>query len=212
MRCKVARRIMRLWIKSRGIGEMALCSLLVGLSTPIILSFQLTLPNLTGGPLFAQVPGTILLSLVPSFLFSYKYEKSNLINLILTKRKLWLLELAAILAIVVPMILGVLVSGAFSTLNLELFRDSAFLLGLELVGLTFTAARFASLVPAAWVLVVALFGHDFQRGGFHQWAFLLEQSTTQSSWVITTTTFVLGAAFFVSQSKRKRYKISTNSR
>ncbi|MEN9967326.1 MAG: hypothetical protein RL036_559 [Actinomycetota bacterium] len=203
---------MRLWIKSRGIGEMALCSFLVGLSTPIILSFQLTLPNLTGGPLFAQVPGTILLSLVPSILYSYLYEKSNLINLILTKRKLWLLELAAILAIVVPMILGVLVSGAFSTLNLELFRDSAFLLGLELVGLTFTAARFASLVPAAWVLVVALFGHDFQRGGFHQWAFLLEQSTTQTSWVITTTTFVLGAAFFVSQRRQKRYEISTYSR
>jgi hypothetical protein len=191
---------------------MALCSFLVGLSTPIILSFQLTLPNLTGGPLFAQVPGTILLSLVPSILYSYLYEKSNLINLILTKRKLWLLELAAILAIVVPMILGVLVSGAFSTLNLELFRDSAFLLGLELVGLTFTAARFASLVPAAWVLVVALFGHDFQRGGFHQWAFLLEQSTTQTSWVITTTTFVLGAAFFVSQRRQKRYEISTYSR
>lgn len=203
---------MRLWIKSRGIGEMAMCSMVVGLSTPFILSFQLTLPNLTGGPLFAQVPGTILLSLVPSICFSYLHEQSNLSNLILTKRRLWLLEIVSILSMAAPMILGVLISGSFSNLDWELLRDSAFLLGLGLVSLTFATARIAGLVPAAWVLVVALFGHDFQNGGFHQWAFLLEQGTTQSSWIITTITFVLGAAVFASQSRQKRYKVSTNSR
>jgi len=202
---------MKLWTKSRGIVEIAICSFLVGLSAPIILSFQLTLPNLTGGPLFAQVPGTILLSLVPSIYYSYLYEKSNLITLILTKRKLWFLELAAILTFMVAMVLGVLVSGTFSNLNWELFRDSAFSLSLELTGLTLTSARIASLAPASWVLLCALFGHDFQNGGFHQWAFLLEQDSTQLSWIITTITLTLGTALFVGQGRQWRFKLKSHS-
>ena len=198
---------MKLWLRARGVLEIMATALLLGLTSSGISNLQLTLPNLTGGPLFAQVPSLILVSLIPCIYFGYLHEKNSLIPAILTNRRWQSWELGLLAAILTSMSVGVVISGIYSTANWILVRDFCLLLGLELGGLALTSSRLASLVPTGWVLLCALFGHDFQNGGFHQWAFVIDSTSTPLSWMLAVCVLIFGLLLFIGPSRRWRYRI-----
>lgn len=203
---------MKLWLRARGVLEITATALVLGLTSSGISNLQLTLPNLTGGPLFAQVPSLILVSLIPCIYFGYLHERSSLVPVILTNRSWRSWELGLLAGILTSMSVGVVISGTYSTANWILVRDFCLLLGLELVGLSLTGSRMASLIPTGWVLLCALFGHDFQNGGFHQWAFVIDATSTAVSWVVAVCGLMIGLISYIGQSRRWRYRIHAQSK
>ncbi len=208
MRSTAPSDAMRIWIKANSVVQLLLAGAIVSLVAVFLKDIEVTLPNMAGGPLFAQVPLTIVLSLMPVIYFSRLRDANLMLGSIVGKRQPLKFEALIPFLLILSGSAALLVLGAIEVpVSWTIIQNLTLLSGVQMVAAGVLPPKYASLAPATWVLVAALFGHDFQNGSIRWWAFIIEREPSFEGWGVSVIVFVLGILTTLSLSRIWRYKL-----
>lgn len=199
---------MRLWTKANQIVQLLLLGVAASLLAVFLKDVEITLPNMAGGPLFAQVPLTIVLSLIPVVYISRVRDSNFVLGSITAEKPLFKVEGLIPLLVIIFSILPLLVLGALGiSISWTIIQNIILLSGIQLIASAIVPPKYASLAPATWVLVAALFGNDFQNGSVRWWAFVINREPSYEGWVLSSIVLAVGVVTAFSISKVWRYKL-----
>jgi hypothetical protein len=198
---------MKLWVKTNRL----LLLLLVTASTIWLATNlseqQVLLPNLASGPILAQVPGQIFLSLAPVSYLAWVIGNGVSLPTLLSNRKLPLLNIGMGFASIFTATTIVRFGYFSQTTQWILIQNLLLFIGLQFSLMSFVTIKIASIAPTSWVLFCALYGHDFHAGGLQVWAFTIDQQASQIGWAASVSMFCLGSALHLSTSTSRKFKL-----
>lgn len=198
---------MNYWAKASGLYLFLASGFVSGFGSIVFKNYQISLPNLTGGPMFGMVSILVFLSLCPVIYFGHLLARSLFIDYLRSVRQLKKLEVAATLAFIAMQTAGILTSSNFGIPAWSVLQNTMILLGLFCSSLSIFTVKIASLTPTLWVFTCAMFGHNFQEGGIHRWAFIIQDEPTAIGWIASTIVFSLGLVQVLARTHKSRIRI-----
>lgn len=157
--------------------------------------------------MFGMVSILVFLSLCPVIFFGNILERSLFIDYLRSVRQLKKFEVAAMVAFIAMQTAGILISSNFGIPAWGVLQNTMILLGILCSSLSMFTAKIASLTPTMWVFTCAMFGHNFQEGGIHGWAFIIQDEPTAIGWIASAIVFSLGLVQVLARSHKRRIRI-----
>lgn len=199
---------MRLWVKSNGAVQLLIAGATVSLLSIFLKDIEITLPNMAGGPLFAQVPLNIVLSQAPVIYFSRFRDGNLVLSSIVSDRGIFKIEALIPLVVILSSASFLLAMGLIAVpASWTVIQNLTLLFGIQMTASTIVPPKYASLAPATWVLAAALFGNDFQNGSIRWWAFVIERESSLEGWGLSVIILAIGMISSLSVSRVWRYRL-----
>jgi len=199
---------MRLWIKSNGAFQLLITGVAVSLLAVFLKDIEITLPSMSGGPLFSQVPLNIVLSLAPVIYFSRFRDENSVLGSIVASRETFRIEALTPLLVVFSGTASLVVMSVIAVpASWTVIQNLTLLSGIQMTASTILPPKNASLAPATWVLVAALFGNDFQNGTIRWWAFVIDSEPSLEGWGLSVIVLAIGIISSSSLSRAWRYRL-----
>ena len=198
---------MRLWFKSNTVFGLIATVALATLLAFLVNEQTILMPNLTGGPILAPMPAQIFLTLITVINLALIFGRGLEVPMILSHRILAVLNLVlALLSVLVTT--SVLALGSiWQQVQWVLVQNLLLFIGLQFFFMRFVTIKMASIAPTSWILLCALYGHDFQVGGFQVWAFAIDQQASQVGWVSSVAVFCVGCSLYLSTTRSQKFKL-----
>jgi|GEM_PF-1795063 len=198
---------MRLWLKTNTVFILIATSTVATWLALLVNDQTILMPNLTGGPILAPMPAQIFLTLVPVVNLAMIFGRSLEVPMILSRRKLALLNVSLVLMALLAATSVLAGENIWQPAQWVLLQNLMLFIGLQFALMRFVTIKMASIAPTIWILICALYGHDFQAGGFQVWAFAIDQQASQVGWSTSIFIFCLGCALHLSTSTSRKFKL-----
>ena len=200
---------MRLWVKTNALLWLVAVTLIATSLALLIDEQQILMPNLSGGPILAPMPAQIFLTLAPVMFLALIFDRGLEVPIILSRRKLSGLNLSLVAATLLTATCVLALESLWQNVEWILLQNLFLFAGIEVLFTRWLPAKLAAIAPTAWVLVCALYGHDFQAGGLQIWAFTLEPQPTQAGWTTSALTLGIGCLAYLTNSRQSKFRLFT---